>query len=58
MIPLEDDHQLKFGFTVPIQDNYEVVRPVVLFAETVSERSRQTGNGPRQRVNRKIQTIT
>ncbi len=43
MIPMEDYHQLKFRFTDPIQDNYEVVRPVVLFAETVSERSRQTG---------------
>jgi hypothetical protein len=38
MIPLEDYHQLKFRFTDSIQDNYEVVRPVVLFAQTVSER--------------------
>jgi hypothetical protein len=43
MIPMEDYHQLKFRFTDPIQDNYEVVRPVVLFAQTISERSRQTG---------------
>ena len=43
MIPTADYHQLKFRFTDPIQDNYEVVRPIVLFAQTVSERSRQTG---------------
>ena len=43
MIPIEDYNQLKFRFTDPIQDNYEAIRPVILFAETVSERSRQTG---------------
>ena len=45
MNPMEDYNQLKFRFrfTDPIQDNYEAIRPVVLFAETVSERSRQTG---------------
>ena len=43
MIRVEEYHQLKFRFTDPIQDIYEIGRPVVLFAETVSERSRQTG---------------
>jgi hypothetical protein len=43
MIPVEDYNQLKFRFTDPIQDNYEAIRPVVVFAETISERSRQTG---------------
>jgi hypothetical protein len=36
MIPLEDYHQLKFRFTDSIQDNYEVVRPVVLFARVAA----------------------
>ena len=35
--------QLRLKFTDPIQDNYEIIRPIVLFDETVSERSRQTG---------------
>jgi transposase InsO family protein len=35
--------QLRLTFTDPIQDDYEVIRPVVLFSETISERSRQTG---------------
>jgi putative transposase len=35
--------QLRLKFTDPIQDNYEIIRPIVLFDEPVSERSRQTG---------------
>src|SRR3982751_1806544 len=27
----------------PLQHDYEVIRPIVLFAETAAERSRQTG---------------
>jgi hypothetical protein len=34
--------QLRLKFTDPIQHDYEVVRPIVLFSETISERSRQT----------------
>jgi putative transposase len=34
--------QLALLFTDPVQHDYEVIRPVVLFAETVAERSRQT----------------
>ena len=30
-------------FVAPIQHDYEVIRPIVLFAETAAERSRQTG---------------
>ena len=30
-------------FVDPIQHDYEVIRPIVLFAETAAERSRQTG---------------
>ena len=39
----DDFAQLQLAFIDPIQRQYEVIRPVVLFAETVSERSRQTG---------------
>jgi len=35
--------QLALAFTDPFQHEYEIIRPVVLFAETVAERSRQTG---------------
>src|SRR5919206_3725921 len=36
-------HQFTLKFLDPIQHDYEVIRPIVLFAETVTERSRQTG---------------
>lgn len=38
----EDFTQLKLLFTDPIQHDYEVIRPVVLFARPVAERSRET----------------
>ena len=38
----EEFKQLRLKFTDPIQHDYEVIRPIVLYAETVSERSRQT----------------
>ena len=49
MLPDPADHlpddfdQLKLLFTDPIQHNYEAIRPVVLFAETLAARSDQTG---------------
>ncbi len=39
----EEFHQFTLKFLDPIQHDYEVIRPIVLFAETVTERSRQTG---------------
>lgn len=39
----EDFHQIKRQFVDPIQHDYEAIRPIVLFAETAAERSRQTG---------------
>ncbi len=38
----DDFDQLKLLFTDPIQHDYEVVRPIVLFSETVAVRSAQT----------------
>lgn len=38
----EDFQQLRLRFTDPLQHDYEVIRPIVLFAASVSERSRQT----------------
>jgi len=35
--------QLRLKFIDPIQHEYEVIRPIILFSETISERSRQTG---------------
>ena len=35
--------QIRQYFLDPIQHDYEVIRPIVLFAETAAERSRQTG---------------
>ena len=34
--------QLRLKFTDPIQHDYEVIRPIVLFSESIAERSRQT----------------
>jgi hypothetical protein len=39
----EDFAQYKLHFVDYIQHDYEVIRPIVLFAETIAERSRQTG---------------
>ena len=38
----EEFRQLQLKITDPIQYDYEVIRPVILYAETISERSRQT----------------
>ena len=43
MSAAEDFAQYKLHFVDDIQHDYEVIRPIVLFAETVAERSRQTG---------------
>lgn len=43
MSTAEDFAQYKLHFVDDIQHDYEVIRPIVLFAETVAERSRQTG---------------
>jgi putative transposase len=42
MIETDDFQQLKLRFLDPIQHDYEVIRPVVLFAKPVAERSRET----------------
>jgi putative transposase len=39
----EDFEHIRRQFIDPIQHDYEVIRPIVLFAETAAERSRQTG---------------
>jgi transposase InsO family protein len=39
----EDFAQYQLQFIDSIQYDYEVIRPIVLFAETIAERSRQTG---------------
>src|SRR5438552_1340614 len=39
----EEFEQIRRQFIDPIQHDYEVIRPIVLFAETAAERSRQTG---------------
>jgi hypothetical protein len=41
--PTDDFHQLKLLFSDPLQHDYEVIRPIVLFAEQVAVRSEQTG---------------
>ena len=43
MSATQDFDQLKSLFTDPIQQDYEVIRPIVLFSERVAERARQTG---------------
>src|SRR5262249_16728088 len=42
----EDFAQSRFRFCDDIQPDYEVIRPLVLFAETIAARSRQTGIEP------------
>lgn len=39
----EEFEHIRRQFVDPIQHDYEVIRPIVLFAETAAERSRQTG---------------
>jgi putative transposase len=39
----EEFEHIRRQFIDPIQHDYEVIRPMVLFAETAAERSRQTG---------------
>ena len=43
MAAAEDFAQYQLRFVDDIQHDYEVIRPIVLFAETIAERSRQTG---------------
>lgn len=43
MTPVDDFGQLRLKFTDPVQHHYEVIRPILLFSETIAERSRQTG---------------
>ncbi len=43
MTPAEDFGQLRLKFIDPVQHHYEVIRPIILYSETISERSRQTG---------------
>lgn len=43
MRPIEVFAQLRLKFTDPIQYHYEVIRPIMLYAQTISERSRETG---------------
>jgi hypothetical protein len=38
----EDFTQLRLSFTDPVQHDYEVIRPVVLFAQSANSRSRET----------------
>jgi transposase InsO family protein len=54
MPPVEEFAQLRLKFTDPIQHDYEAIRPIVLFSETIAERSRQTGI-ERTRVGEKAQ---
>ena len=43
MVPAREEfEQIRQQFVDPIQHDYEVIRPIVLFAETAAERSRQT----------------
>ena len=46
MAAAEDFAQYQLRFVDDIQHDYEVIRPIVLFAETIAERSRQTGIEP------------
>jgi len=39
----EEFEQIRLQFVDPLQHDYEVIRPIVLFGETAAERSRQTG---------------
>lgn len=48
----EEFAQLRHKFIDSVQHDYEVIRPIVLFSETIAERSRQTG-AERTRVSEK-----
>ena len=50
----EDFTQLRLRFTDPVQHDYEVIRPVVLFAQSTNSRSRET-EVPRTTVREKAQ---
>ena len=39
---VEEFTQLRLRFTDPVQHDYEVIRPVVLFAQSANSRSRET----------------
>src|SRR5690349_20811474 len=41
--PTRNFQQLSLLFTDPIQHDYEVIRPILLEAETITARSQQTG---------------
>lgn len=43
MSAAEDFEQIRMAFLDPLQHDYEVIRPIILFGETAAERSRQTG---------------
>ena len=43
MSTAEEFKQMRMQFIDPLQHDYEVVRPIVLFGESAAERSRQTG---------------
>ncbi len=43
MSAAEEFEQIRMNFIDPLQHDYEVIRPIILFAETAAERSRQTG---------------
>jgi hypothetical protein len=38
----EDFNQLRLRFIDPVQHDYELVRPIVLFAQPIAARSRET----------------
>lgn len=52
----EDFTQLTLRFTDPIQYDYEVIRPIVLFAQSVSSRSQET-EVPRTTVREKAKVV-
>ena len=54
MASAEEFSQLRLKFIDPIQSEYEVIRPIVLFSETIAERSRQT-DMERRRIGEKAQ---
>jgi hypothetical protein len=54
MPPAEEFAQLRLKFIDPIQHEYEVIRPIVLFDATIAERSRQT-DIKRTRIGQKAQ---
>ena len=42
MQPQESFSQLQLRFTDPIQHDYELIRPIVLFSQSVADRSSET----------------